>query len=156
MPIWLDVDPRSGVPLYLQLVEGVRRALDVGILRSGDALPTVRQLAAELTIAPNTIVKAYGELERQGLIESRAGAGTTVSAGLDGALHRQAVAALRARLRQLVQDGAALGVDEATLSRWFEAEQRRDPHKGPRPTTETTMQGGSHDDDDHTARSGDA
>jgi GntR family transcriptional regulator len=119
------VDPRSGVPLYLQLVAGVRRALEVGILRPGDALPTVRHLAAELTIAPNTIVKAYGELERQGLIESRAGAGTTVSADVDTALHRQAVTALRARLRQLVQDAAALGVDAAELSGWFEAELRQ-------------------------------
>ena len=125
MPIWLDVNPRSGVPIYVQIVEQVQRALEVGILRPGDPLPTVRQLAAELTIAPNTIVKAYGELEALGLIESRAGVGTTVSSGLDGALRRQAVARLHDRLRQLVGDAASLGVAERELRDLFEAELPR-------------------------------
>jgi GntR family transcriptional regulator len=124
MPIWLEVNPRSGVPIYVQLVEQVRRALEVGILRPGDALPTVRQLASELTIAPNTIVKAYGELEALGLIESRAGAGTTVSATLDGTLRAQAREALRERLRQLVRDAAALEVSADMLRAWFEADLR--------------------------------
>jgi GntR family transcriptional regulator len=122
VPIWLEVNPRSGVPIYLQLVEQIRRALEVGILRPGDSLPTVRQLAGELTIAPNTIVKAYGELEALGLIETRAGAGTTVSAGLDGTLRRQAQEQLRDRLRQLVRDAAALDVGPRELRDWFEAE----------------------------------
>lgn len=124
MPIWLDVNPRSGVPIYVQLVEQFRRALEVGILRPGDALPTVRQLAGDLTIAPNTIVKAYGELEALGLIESRAGAGTTVRANLDGTLRRQAQEALRERLHQLARDAAALHVSERELRAWLDAEIR--------------------------------
>jgi GntR family transcriptional regulator len=124
MPIWLEINPRSGVPIYVQLVEQVRRALEVGILRPGDALPTVRQLASELTIAPNTIVKAYGELEALGLIESRAGAGTTVRASLDGTLRAQARVALRERLRQLSRDAAALEVDAEELRAWLEAALR--------------------------------
>ena len=124
MPIWLEVNPRSGVPIYVQLVGQVRRALEVGILRPGDALPTVRQLASELTIAPNTIVKAYGELEALGLIESRAGAGTTVRASLDGTLRAQAREALRERLRQLVRDAAALEVEMEKLRAWLEADLR--------------------------------
>ncbi|HEY7984495.1 MAG TPA: GntR family transcriptional regulator [Ktedonobacterales bacterium] len=119
MPIWLEINPRSGVPIYVQLVEQIRRALEVGILRPGDALPTVRQLASELTIAPNTIVKAYGELEALGLIESRAGAGTTVSARLDGILRRQARQRLRERLSQLVHDGVALEVGADELRAWL-------------------------------------
>ncbi|HEV8194896.1 MAG TPA: GntR family transcriptional regulator [Ktedonobacterales bacterium] len=122
MPIWLNVNPRSGVPIYLQLVEQIRHALEVGILRPGEPLPTVRQLASELTIAPNTIVKAYGELEALGLIESRAGAGTTVSAGLDGTLHQQAQQRLRGRLHQLVLDAVALGLGEQELRDLIAAE----------------------------------
>lgn len=125
MPVWLHVDPRNGVPLYLQVVDGVQRALDLGILRPGEALPTVRQLATELTIAPNTIVKAYAELERRGLIDSRAGAGTTVRADLDATLRRRAVARLQQRLRELVHDATALGIDGETLRAWFAAEVRQ-------------------------------
>ena len=125
MPIWLEVNPRSGVPLYIQLVEQIRRALEVGILRPGDALPTVRQLARELTIAPNTIVKAYGELEALGLIETRAGAGTTVSVGLAGAARPLAYERLRERLHQLVRDAAALQMSEQELRAWIEVEMRR-------------------------------
>jgi GntR family transcriptional regulator len=122
MPGWLDVNPRSGVPLYVQLVDQFKHALEVGILRPGDHLPTVRQLAGELTIAPNTIVKAYGELESLGLVESRPGVGTTVSANLDGALHRQQREALLERLRGVVRDAASLGLDERDLRAGFEAE----------------------------------
>ncbi len=80
--IWLDVDARSGVPIYVQIVGQVRHAVEVGSLASGDRLPTVRALAGELTVAPNTVVKAYNELQRAGLIESRAGVGTIVSEGV--------------------------------------------------------------------------
>ena len=73
MAILLEVEPRSGVPIYLQLVEGVRHAIGVGALGEGDRLPTVRALAAELNVAPNTVVKAYNELQREGWISSRPG-----------------------------------------------------------------------------------
>jgi GntR family transcriptional regulator len=122
MPIWLEVDPRSGIPLYMQLVEQIRRALELGLLRPGDALPTVRQLAKELTIAPNTIVKAYGALEAQGLIETRAGAGTTVSLQLNNALHERARERMRERLHQWVQDAIALNISEHELRAWIEHE----------------------------------
>jgi GntR family transcriptional regulator len=125
MPIWLEVDPRSGIPLYVQLVEQIKRAVQVGILQPGDPLPTVRALAAELHIALNTIVKAYGELEALGIIETRGGAGTTVRAGVDSLLRRQAVEQLRQRLRELAGDAAALEVSERELREWIEAELRR-------------------------------
>jgi GntR family transcriptional regulator len=125
MPIWLEVNPHSGVPLYVQLVEQIKRAVQVGILRPGDPLPTMRQIAAELHIALNTIVKAYAELEAQGVIETRAGAGTVIAAGVDSLLNRQAVEQLRQRLREVASDAAALGVSERNLREWFEAETRR-------------------------------
>ena len=130
MPIWLEVDPRSGVPLYVQLVEQIKRAVQVGILRPGESLPTVRRLAAELHIALNTIVKAYAELETLGIIETRGGAGTVIRAGVDEVLRPQAMDRLRERLRTLANDAAALQVSEDDLREWIEAELRRvyQPH----------------------------
>ena len=119
MPNWLDVNPRSGVPIYVQLVQQITHAMEIGILQTGDQLPTVRQLASELTIAPNTIVKAYDELAQLGLIESRQGVGTVVTANLNGALRQQQLEALFERLRALVRDAASLEVDESELRRSF-------------------------------------
>ncbi|GGK30197.1 hypothetical protein GCM10008955_24990 [Deinococcus malanensis] len=76
----ITLDLHSGVPLYLQLAESLKRAIDLGQLRPGDMLPPVRALASRLRIAPNTIVRAYASLQDAGMIESRAGAGTTVTA----------------------------------------------------------------------------
>ena len=106
MPNWLDINPRSGIPIYVQLVQQIRHALEVGILQPGESLPTVRQLAAELTIAPNTIVKAYSELENLGLIESRAGVGTTVSADLNGRLPAHQREEVLERLRSVIRDSS--------------------------------------------------
>jgi|SRR5215472_6832194 len=72
------VDGRSGVPPYLQLVQQVRQALRMGVLDVGDQLPTVREVVAEVAINPNTVLKAYRDLEREGLVEARAGQGTFV------------------------------------------------------------------------------
>src|SRR5438132_3038741 len=115
MAIWLDVDPRSGVPLYVQIVQQIKHAVEVSALQPGDQLPTVRQLAGELTIAPNTIVKAYNELQAMGLIESRQGVGTVVAASLNGSVRRQQLEALTERVRTLVRDAASLGIDAGEL-----------------------------------------
>jgi GntR family transcriptional regulator len=125
MPKWLDVNPRSGVPLYVQLIEQVKHALEIGALQPGEQLPTVRQLASELTIAPNTIVKAYDELARLGLIESKPGVGTIVVMNIDGALRQQQREALSERLQRLVRDAAHLEVDEKHLRAEFEAALHR-------------------------------
>ena len=125
MPIWLEVNPRSGVPLYVQLVEQIKRAIQVGILRPGEFLPPVRRLAAELHIALNTIVKAYAELESLGIIETRGGAGTVICVGVEDVLRPEATDQLRARLRTLAHDAVALEVSEGDLRAWIEAELRR-------------------------------
>jgi GntR family transcriptional regulator len=121
----LDVDPRSGVPIYVQLVEGVRHALTVGILRPGERLPTVRTLAEELAVAPNTVVKAYNELQRAGLIESRPGVGTVVAGDLEEVVREQQVEALYERLGMLVRDAVGLGVTEDELWERLDAEFER-------------------------------
>jgi GntR family transcriptional regulator len=77
------LDARSGVPTYLQLVDQVRRAMLLGYLREGDRLPTVREVAAALVVNPNTVAKAYRDLERAGLVTPRAGQGTFVTGSVD-------------------------------------------------------------------------
>src|SRR5690348_11947447 len=116
MPVWLTIDKNNGIPIYLQLVDQIRHALEVGILQPGDTLPTVRELAEELTVAPNTVVKAFSDLQRLDLISSRPGAGTVVTAKPQGALRQGQVQALLDRLHTLVRDAAGLGVPAADLA----------------------------------------
>jgi GntR family transcriptional regulator len=76
--------PDSGVPPYLQLVQQVRQAVRMGVLEVGDRLPTVKEVVAELAINPNTVLKAYRELEHEGIVEGRQGVGTFVSRRPEG------------------------------------------------------------------------
>src|SRR5918993_4952167 len=75
----LKPNPSSGVPIYLQLIERVKHAIATGALRPGEQLPGIRPMAEELVINPNTVAKAYRELEHEGVIELRQGAGAFVS-----------------------------------------------------------------------------
>src|SRR3569832_530367 len=77
-------NPSSGVPIYLQLMEQVKHAIETGALRAGEQLPGIRPLAEELVINPNTVAKAYRELKHEGLIELRLGAGAFVAATASG------------------------------------------------------------------------
>src|SRR5438874_3457848 len=72
-------NPSSGVPIYLQLMEQVKHGIETGALRPGEQLPGIRPLAEELVVNPNTVAKAYRELEHEGVIELRQGAGAFVS-----------------------------------------------------------------------------
>ena len=125
--VWIDVDSRSGVPIYVQIVDQVRHAVDVGGLRPGERLPPVRRLAGELAIAPNTIVKAYNELQRMGLIESRPGIGTVVSEGIEEVARGRRFEEIFERLRVLVRDAAALGISEDDLWASLDSEFERLP-----------------------------
>src|ERR671937_2751864 len=78
--IEFHLEARSGVPAYLQLVQQVRQAIRLGMLRPGDQLPTVKDVVATLTINPNTVLHAYRQLDLEGLVEGRRGVGTFVAA----------------------------------------------------------------------------
>jgi GntR family transcriptional regulator len=80
--IEFQLDAGSGVATYLQLVQQVRQALRVGLLDAGDRLPTAQQVVGQLAINPNTVLKAYRELEREGLVRARPGLGTFVIGSL--------------------------------------------------------------------------
>ncbi len=75
----ISIDPKSGVPFYRQIIEQVKFAIARGDLASGDRLPTVRQLAVDLSINPNTVIRAYRELEIAGMLTTQQGSGTFVS-----------------------------------------------------------------------------
>ena len=82
--IEFHLDTRSGVAPYLQIAQQVRQALRMGLLKADDQLPTVRQVVGRLAINPNTVLKAYRDLEREGLVQGRAGVGTFVLRRPDG------------------------------------------------------------------------
>ena len=92
------LDPRSGVPTYMQLVQQVRHAVQYAILRPGDQLPTAREVVEDLAINPNTVLKAYRELERQGFVHGRPGAGTFVATDAPEPLERAVQTPLRRAL----------------------------------------------------------
>lgn len=104
------LDTRSGVPTYLQLVEQVRRGILLGYLCDGDRLPTVREVAANLVVNPNTVVKAYRELERAELVTPRAGQGTFVT-GRVGAVPIAAYTRLSRGLRGWLRSAREAGLD---------------------------------------------
>lgn len=114
----------------MQLVEQIRRAVEVGSLGAGERLPTVRALAEELTVAPNTVVKAYNELQRMELVESRPGVGTVVARGVAEVAREQRVEALFERLSVLVRDAVGLGITEDELWERFDAEFDRLSQEG--------------------------
>lgn len=105
----VSVDPRDPRPLYLQIVDEVRRALVVGTLRAEDPLPSVRELASQLVVNPRTVSQAYGELEREGVIYVKRGQGTFVApAAQPKARERKALA--REVARRAVRDAFRNGV----------------------------------------------
>jgi GntR family transcriptional regulator len=112
------LDARSGVPTYLQIVQQVRQAVRLGILQPGDQLPTVKEVVASLAINPNTVLKAYRELDQGGLAEGRRGQGTFV-AGEVAQIVPDSVAGLRAALSRWIEDARAAGLDEDTMAALF-------------------------------------
>ena len=109
----VNLDPRDARPLYLQIMDEVRRALVVGTLRPEDPLPSVRELASELVVNPRTVSQAYRELERDGVVYVRRGQGTFVSPGADpGREERRALARAVAKRALLDARRNGLGVDD--------------------------------------------
>ena len=115
-------NPASGVPIYLQLMEQVKHAIETGALRAGDQLPGIRPLAEELVINPNTVAKAYRELEHDGVIELRHGAGAFVSAHAQPRKVTENVRAGQAIVSAAVERLRARGLSDEEIRRLVEAE----------------------------------
>jgi GntR family transcriptional regulator len=109
------IDSRSPTPLYAQIADRIRVAVAAGDLTSGSDLPSVRALAAKLRVNPATVVQAYRELEREGLVEMRQGAGTFIADIANGTRERERTAAARRFVRQMLTESARLGLSPADL-----------------------------------------
>lgn len=112
------LDTRSGVSPYLQLVRQVRQALRLGVLHEGDQLPTVKEVVSHLAINPNTVLKAYRELEHAGLVAARPGVGTFVTRTLSDA-SLAAHGPLRQDLRRWLARARRAGLDDESIEALF-------------------------------------
>jgi GntR family transcriptional regulator len=116
--IEFHLDTRSGVSPYLQVVHQVRQALRLGLLRQGDQLPTVKDVVASLAINPNTVLKAYRELEHDGLVGARPGVGTFVIRTLSDA-SLAAHGPLRQDLQRWLAKARRAGLDDESIEALF-------------------------------------
>lgn len=106
--------PDSGVPAYLQIVQQIKRSMRIGLLDVGDKLPTVKEVVAELAINPNTVMKAYWELEHEGLVEGRQGVGTFVSRRPEGP-PPSAQLRLARSLAKWIESARSEGMDDESI-----------------------------------------
>ena len=127
----LDLDPASPVPLYQQLVDGIRRLVARGALRPGDRLPAVRDLAVELRLNRNTAARAIQALEAEGIVRTRVGQGTFVAVGAAAVAPARDARVDRA-IDALLDEAAALGLSPAEITTRLERrlrERRRGAHR---------------------------
>jgi GntR family transcriptional regulator len=106
----IHISSNDGVPIYLQIVNQIKYLIGAGRLSSGDEIPPIRVLAEQLVINPNTVARAYLELERAGLVAKRQGAGTYVAAGSSVLPRREKVKVLARRLDLLLAEAAHLDI----------------------------------------------
>jgi GntR family transcriptional regulator len=116
----IHVNPASGIPIYIQLMEQVKHAIETGALRAGEQLPPLRRLAEELVINPNTVVRAYRELEYEGVVEVRHGAGVFVRQPAAG--HTLVSRKAQSIMQSAVERLAAAGLAEDAIRRLLENE----------------------------------
>ena len=115
-------NPSSGVPIYLQLMEQVKHAIETGAVRPGEQLPGIRPLAEELVMNPNTVAKAYRELEHEGVIELRQGAGAFVSDKAPAKKDADKLRAAQTTVAAAIEKLRARGVTDEEIRRLVEAE----------------------------------
>ncbi|MFJ7271052.1 GntR family transcriptional regulator [Streptomyces sp. NPDC099050] len=112
------IDRRSGIATYLQIVQQTKQALRLGLLEPGDKLPTAREVVEATAINPNTVLKAYRELEREGLVEAKRGLGTFIRKSLGGA---PAESPLRAELADWARRAREAGMERDDAAALFSA-----------------------------------
>ncbi|MGD6816963.1 GntR family transcriptional regulator [Metabacillus sp. 113a] len=116
----IQIDPRSSTPIYEQVVQSMKELCLKGALKPGDKLPSVRELATIIIANPNTVSKAYKELEREGIIETLRGRGTFVSENVKIKLDEGKTEMLKEQLKTLIIDAAYAGIDVSQLHDWLD------------------------------------
>lgn len=119
-------NPTSGIPIYLQVMEQIKHAVETGALRPGDQLPGIRSLAEMLVMNPNTVAKVYRELEHEGVIELRHGMGAFVTDKGHSRSRTNKVQAAQPLIKQLIGKLRRQGLSEDEIRRLFEAELIRE------------------------------
>jgi GntR family transcriptional regulator len=126
----MNIDPNSHVPIYLQIADAVRAAVAAGVYRPGETLPSLRAMAIEIQVNPNTVQRAYDELEREGLIYSQRGRGLFVAER--GAASAQASAndGVRRAMDEAIRAGKIAGISSTQLRKIFDAALQNAPQAG--------------------------
>ena len=119
--MFVNIDPSNGLPIYMQIVQQIKRGIAVGRLQPEDPLPSVRQLATELRVNPNTVARAYLDLEIEGVIYKRQGHGTFVSGQGVEMSKRERRRAVGRHLEKAVVEGVQLGLGEDEMREAFDA-----------------------------------
>jgi len=119
-------NPTSGVPIYVQIMEQIKHAIETGAVRPGDQLPGIRNLAETLVINPNTVAKVYRELEHEGVLDLRHGMGAYVTDKGHSRSRTNKVQAAQPLVKQLVDKLRKQGLSEDEIKRLFEAELIRE------------------------------
>jgi GntR family transcriptional regulator len=114
----LNLDQRSNIPIWEQVVNQIKEMVLKGILLPNDKLLSVRELSSQLVVNPNTISKAYQELERQGLIETLRGKGTFVSPNITPKADEKQIEKMKQSLKLLVVESSYLGIKPETFRQW--------------------------------------
>jgi GntR family transcriptional regulator len=120
--MFFQLTPTTGQPIYVQLMQQIRHAAETGAIEDGDQLPSIRSLAEELVVSPNTVVRAYTELEREGWVELRHGAGAFISVKRRTKSLTDHVQAARDKIRSLIDRLHDDGLTSDEIRRAFEAE----------------------------------
>lgn len=128
--IEFHLDGQSGVSYYVQLIQQVREALLFGLLKPGDRLPTVKEVVGHLAINPNTVLRAYRELEHDGLVVSRPGLGTFVRPNIPAAVADDSYRSLKSDLERCIRKARAHGLDDNTLTALFAHVIRENTREG--------------------------
>ncbi|MCM3596640.1 GntR family transcriptional regulator [Metabacillus idriensis] len=116
----IQIDPRSSTAIYEQIIQQMKELCLKGVLKPGEKLPSVRELSTMIIANPNTVSKAYKELEREGMIETLRGRGTFVSENAQITLDQGKMEMIKEQLKPLIVDAVYAGVDIEILHRWIE------------------------------------